>query len=374
MTVSGAFVASIVSAAVITAASATTALAAADPVPFYPGSWTMVVLPDVQNYNGSDAKTLDFQRMTQWIADNKAARNIRFVTSVGDLTNNNAAAQWTRARAGFAKLDGVVPYAPVLGNHDYGSNGSANVRTTQFNTYFKPTDNPLNDPAQGGALKGTRHPGALENAYYTFAVGQRNYMVLNLEWSPRDGTVAWAEQVVAAHPNHRVMLVMHAYLYSDDTRYDFAAKGAAQTWSPYSYGTANDPDGVNDGEELWQKLAKKYQNISLVQSGHVLNDEVAYRSDAGDFGNVVHQMLYNRQLQDDGQLRLIEFHPDGTHVQVKTYSPLLDQWRTDSAGQFSIAMSQIPEPAGAAIGGGVVGTMLLCGRGGIRARRAFGVR
>ena len=157
------------------------------------------------------------------------------------------------------------------------------------------------------------------------------------------------------------MLVTHAYMYYDDTRYDWAAKGSAQTWSPYSYGTANDPDGANDGEEIWQKLAKKYQNISFVQSGHVLSDQVGYLANTGDFGNTVHQMLYNRQLVDDGQLRLLEFYPNGTQVQVKTYSPLLDQWRTDSAGQFAMTISPIPEPVSAATCA-IATTIFLCGR------------
>lgn len=339
---------------------ASSAIAATpDPVPFYPGSWTMAVLPDIQNYNNDDTKTLKFRQMTQWIADNKSARNIKFVTSVGDLVNNNTAAQFTRAKEGFGILNGVLPYAPVTGNHDYGSNGSANTRTTLFNDYFSPSDNPLNDPAKGGALKGMRHAGSMENAYYTFGVGERKYMVMALEWSPRDGSVAWADSVIAAHPDHRVMVVTHAYTYYDNTRYDWAAKGSSQSWSPYLYGTANDPDGINDGEQLWQKLVKKHENITFVQSGHVLNDQVGYLASTGDFGNTVHQMLYNRQLVDDGQLRLLEFHPDGVHVQVKTYSPITDVWRTDADGQFRMTMSPIPEPSGVVLAAGAAFSLSL---------------
>ena len=46
---------------------------------------------------------------------------------------------------------------------------------------------------------------------------------------------------------------------------------------------------------------------------------------------MVHQMMYNRQQEDDGQVRLLEFLPDGKTVQVKTYSPVTDAWATDGA-------------------------------------------
>jgi hypothetical protein len=91
---------------------------------------------------------------------------------------------------------------------------------------------------------------------------------------------------------------------------------------------------MNDGEELWDKLVKKYPNIVLVINGHVLGDERGYLASTGEKGNVVHQMLYNRQLNDDGQMRLLEFLPDGRTVHVKTYSPVSDAWARDVQDEY----------------------------------------
>ena len=63
-------------------------------------------------------------------------------------------------------LNGQVPYILAAGNHDFGTTNFQN-RNTQYNTYFKITDNPLNNPATGGIIKGTFEPNHLENSYST---------------------------------------------------------------------------------------------------------------------------------------------------------------------------------------------------------------
>src|SRR5690606_35847122 len=95
-----------------------------------------------------------FTQMTQWLVDNKAARNVQFVLHEGDITNNNNDVQWARAQASMDVLNGHIPYAIVPGNHDYGSNGSANVRTTLLNDYFWHSRNPLNNFILQGTIKG----------------------------------------------------------------------------------------------------------------------------------------------------------------------------------------------------------------------------
>jgi hypothetical protein len=315
---------------------------ASDPQPFVPGSWTMVVLPDTQNYVASSTNAPIFTQMTNWIVANKAARNIHMVLHEGDITNNNNDVQWARAQASMDVLNGQVPYAIVPGNHDYGSNGSANVRTTLFNNYFSYSRNPLNDPVRGGTLRGWYEFGKMDNTYHLFTANDEKYLILNLEWGPRHSVVQWADNVASAHPDRRLILLTHAYLYSDETRYDWATKGGDQLWNPHSYGTAGDPGGTNDGQELWDKLVKRHGNFAMTFNGHVLNDQVGYLLSNGEEGNNVHQMLFNAQNDPrggDGWLRLIEFLPDHQTVHVKTYSPFLNQWRTTSVHQFDLALS-----------------------------------
>jgi hypothetical protein len=56
-----------------------------------------------------------------------------------------------------------------------------------------------------------------------------------------------------------------------------------------------------------------------------------------DYGNRVFQMLADYQfdmLGGGGYLRIVQFYPDQDKMSVKTYSPYLNDWHTDSANQF----------------------------------------
>ncbi|MGI9427797.1 MAG: LamG-like jellyroll fold domain-containing protein, partial [Bythopirellula sp.] len=264
--------------------------------------WTMAIIPDTQNYVRDASDEALFDQMTQWIKDNKVSRNIGLVLHEGDIVNNNnngsgsgsnlpSTQQWQHAQDAMFTLNGEVPYIMSTGNHDHGTT-NAQDRSTEFNNYFKATDNPLIDPAQGGILKGTWTPppvgppprggggggtggdtdGPLENAYYEYiAPDGRKLLVFSLEWGPRQDVVDWAESIAddPEYADHTAILLTHAYMYNDDTRYDWATKGSGQSWNPHSYGTAGD---TNDGEELWNELVKLNGNFEMTFNGHVLGD------------------------------------------------------------------------------------------------------
>ena len=91
------------------------------PLPFVPGSWTLAVLPDTQKYAEKYPGLFNLQ--TQWIIENKQKHNITYVLTLGDLTNDDNQLQWQRVNQAMSRLDGVVPYTIVLGNHDYSPDG-----------------------------------------------------------------------------------------------------------------------------------------------------------------------------------------------------------------------------------------------------------
>jgi len=306
----------------------------ADALPFVPGSWTLVVLPDTQVYSQSYPEL--FKDQMRWILANRERHNIKYVLHLGDLTNNNTPDQWANARAAMSMLDGVVPYALAPGNHDYGPSGGCANRTTYLNDYFPPA-NYLSWPTLGGLMDSNR----MDNSYHLFSAGGVDWLILALEFGPRNSVVAWAQSILDRYPDRRVILITHAYLYDDNTRYDWATKGTSQRWNPYAYGTASDPDGTNDGEDLWNKLVKNHPNFVLVINGHVLNDGLGRLDSTNDFGQVVHQMLVNYQIHALGGeafLRLIEFLPDGRTVQVRAYSPLYGTYKTDPQNQFTLEL------------------------------------
>ena len=295
--------------------------------PFVPGSWSIVILPDIQHYALSYPGLLQLQ--TKWIADNKDKRNIVYVMQNGDLTHTRTNREWRAVSRGLGILDGKVPYALVPGNHDYGRVDRAQKRTTKLNDYFPPSRF-----EKWPTFGGTMEKGHTENNYHLFEAGNRKWIIIGLEWGPRDTTLQWAGRLLEKYADREAIILLHAYLYQDSTRYDWDKKGKSQKWSPHEDNIAG---GLNDGEEVWQKLVKKYPNICLVVNGHVLGDGLGFQVSKGDQGNRVNEMLVNYQMKELGgaaNLRILEFLPDGKTVQAKSYSPLYDQYKTDPENQF----------------------------------------
>ncbi len=325
---------------------------AEDTPSFVPGSWTMVVLPDTQRYTDptTDPGLQTFGQITQWIADNKQSRNIKFVLQEGDITGGNTAATWQVASNAMAILDTAsVPYSLATGNHDYDqwipAHQNSPGRDTLLNNYF-----PVSWYQAMSTYGGVFEPGKTQNNYHLFSAGGKDYITMALEWGPRNETLAWADGVLTQHADRTALIVTHAYTYSDGTRYDWAAKGTAQNYNPhcasYAFSTPHDgTENVNDGQQIWDKLISKHQNASMVFSGHV-PWAGARQTVVGDHGQVVHEMVAAYHDPPQGWVRLLEFNPDGETVQVKTYSPKLDQYMTDDSQQFILQPPQPPKPMG----------------------------
>lgn len=292
----------------------------------------IVLLPDTQVYSESYPEI--FQSQTNWVVDNKDS--ISFVLQQGDITNHNVPEQWEVAADALQRLDNVVPYALATGNHDNGENGHAQTRDlTYFNTYF-PYDRYSKMPHFGGAME----TGKLDNYWCQFNAGGLDWLVLNLEFGPRNSVLDWANGIVASHPKHRVIINTHAYMYSDETR---MSPERSHHWLPQGYGLGKDSvDQVNNGEEVWEKLVRKHPNILLVVSGHVLNDGVGTLVSEGDHGNKVYQMLANFQGGVEGSinggngfLRILTIDPSNRSIDVKTYSPHTDEYKTSAEHAFT---------------------------------------
>lgn len=290
------------------------------------GAFSLIALPDTQYY--SLKYPASFVKQTQWIAAQKENLNIACVVHEGDLTDQNSEAEWKAADEAMAVLDGVVPYCVVLGNHDIDPlwNDIAARDYTSFNTWFGPSRFD-GRPEYGGHLGSGN-----ENAYYFFSASGMDFMVLCLEFGPPDDVLAWADKIVANHPNHRVIVVTHSYTHYDDTRV-----GPGDPWNPKAYGLTD----ANDGEDIWNEFVRKHENIFLVLSGHVLGDGLGRLTSTGGHGNQVHQVLANYQtpmeaLGGNGYLRIMEFFPGEDRISVTTYSPTLKEYKTDTQNQFEL--------------------------------------
>lgn len=303
-------------------------------------SFTIAVLPDTQNY--SQKFPDQFHAQTEWLVKNQADRNIVAVLHLGDVTNNNTPAEWEVAQAAMQKLDGKLPYFMALGNHDYSQGGSCKDRTTLYNDYFK-LEKYSQLPTFGGVYD--KEPEKLENVYHTFDAGGRKFLVIALEFGPRADVVRWAAEVAAKHADREAILITHAYMFNDETRYDWKKYGAKQTWNPHSYPVAKaTADDVNDGEELWNNLVAKSENFICTLNGHVLGDGLGRTITSTPAGREVPQMLVNFQMKPnggDGWMRLMEFQADGTTVEVRDYSPTRGEMNESTQNRFTLSLAPV---------------------------------
>ena len=169
----------------------------------------------------------------------------------------------------------------------------------------------------------------MDNCYHLSSAGGVDWLVLVLEFGPRNEVLAWANQVVANYPDRRVILLTHTHIYADNTLHGSATN---HLWTPTSYGRAN------NGTDVWNKLLRLHPNTAFAFNGHVLLSGTGRLVGTNDYGNRVFQMLANYQTRLDGGggfLRVVQFFPEQDSLSVKTYSPYLNSWLQDSENQFT---------------------------------------
>ena len=265
-------------------------------------NFTIVVLPDTQHY--SDNYPWIFDNQTQWIIENKESMNIVFVTHLGDLVNHWwSIEEWDNANTSMSKLDGHLPYGVLPGNHD-GAETDGDL--TNYNNYFG-FDRFNNESWYGGAYQNIN-----TSNYQLFSAGRDDYLIFHIQFNPSDDVLFWASTVIDQYPSRRVIVSAHNYVngYDSNSRSEI-------------------------GENMWEKLVKPHANqIFLVLSGHYENE---VRITSEEDGNYVHQLLsdyQDRHNGGNGWLRIIEFSPRIDEISIKTYSPYLNKYETDSNSQF----------------------------------------
>jgi len=297
-----------------------------------PDSFTIVALPDTQYYAAAHPEILAAQ--SDWILRRSHDDRIAAVVHEGDVVDADEPRQWRAAARSLHRLDGVVPWLPSTGNHDYSRNGKFISRNSQIDTYFPPAAF-----ARNAWFGGTFEEGRIENSFAIVEAPGGPWMIISLEFGPRDAVLAWADQVAKRYAALPTIVVTHAYLYSDGTRYDHLNR-PDQLWNPHAYLPDGETGQVNDGEEIWRKLIVRNRNVLFVLCGHDLADGVAELTSARPDGTLVHQVLANYQtgkLGGEGFLRVMRFFPSERRVAIHTYSPYLDRFKSDADNEFSLA-------------------------------------
>jgi len=317
-----------------------------------PDFFTLIILPDTQGYADvrhqetqqhwpeiGDQRTCFFMQ-TEWIKKNRKILNISMVAHVGDITQTGHDDEWKIADTAFTTIDDHVPYVLCSGNHDMGYSSkdrkTSHSRASRFSSFFKPsrfTNNALYD-AHFGPDKAIhfREEGKTENYYLYLEESGMQFLILTLEFKPRDETLAWANEVVARHPDYRTIIITHAYL----------SGGKGQRTQADSY-----PVQGNSGKSTWEKFVNKHKNIFLVLSGHAREDLLTSK---GNHGNTVHQVQADYWYWDlpeikagSGFLRIMTFRPHENKIDVQTYSPVTDTFLTRPTSNFSLAYPMLQQ-------------------------------
>ncbi len=333
------------------------------------GSWSLIMIPDLQNYAkwGRNQPLMDL--MMAWIVDNIDTLNIKMVMGMGDLVQNDEKitndydgdqttySQWQAVSKAFARLDGKVPYIAATGNHDYRIDPKGN-RQSHYSDYFTIDRNHLNQKLLVQNSRNEQGEPTLENAAYEIkGLNGKDYLFLTVEYAPRDTVLTWAKKVAALeqYKKHRVILSTHQYLNAKDVH--TGGEVSWLYWEPYNINNQIQKSprvilpAANNGKQIWEKLVQPSSNIEMVLCGHISGE--GYRKDKNRAGKPVHQILFDAQSMGgghrdgnggDGWLRILEFFPDGKTVKVKTFSPLFGisptsqqyAWKTDARNEFII--------------------------------------
>ena len=291
--------------------------------------FTLVALPDTQNYANDSSNALLFTQQTQWIADQVQnqgnPRNIQFVTHLGDVVSSgDSLTQLQRANTSLSVLDGVIEYSVLPGNHDYASTGNKSSGSDDYIDFFGP------QRFAGQSWFGGADPSG-NNTYQRFTAGGYDFIHLALEWQPtlnvpfRDTSpIEWAQSVIDANPSTPVILSTHEYV--DD--------------SP--------PGRSGAGEALWDQLVRRNDQIFMVLNGHFhsvggTNDGEYHQVSLNDANRPVLEVLSDYQDYPnggDGWLRLMNFDIPNNQIKFETFSPVLNQFQTERIEDVGAFASQ----------------------------------
>jgi hypothetical protein len=297
-------------------------------------NFTIIALPDTQYYAEDYPATMTAQ--TQWIVNNISSLNIKAVVGLGDVVNGGGvSSEWTASDNSIDLLEGKVPYFITIGNHDYNKNDPPNRTSsaTNFNNHFGPSRYNNSYSGYGGSFTS----GSNENWWGSVTINSKQYIFIQLEFYPRMSVLQWAAGIIRSHPSAEVIITTHGYGYNDNNRVALCNQYNAEY---YNMGVDN------DGDEMWVNLASQFPNVSMVLSGHIINGSspsAGHQTEPGFNGNIVNEVMADYQNLTNGgngYLRIMTFEPGNNDIVVKTYSPTLDSYLTDSANQFTIPWHQ----------------------------------
>ena len=357
-------------------------LDAADKTPITGYGYSFAVVGDTQKVTINEINPAlgyegSFDKIYNWIIANKDSKNIQFAFHMGDVTDNDKAAEWDIAMQGISKMDGKIPYNITRGNHD-----TANSMVSRYTASMYANNVVVGE--EYGFFDGRGiddYTANTLNAYQTITVGDVMYLMISLDMGPCAAVIEWANEVIEAHPYHNVIITTHSYLQGDNngTTYegypymDAPKDCSATQYNPGGKYGAGGSEGVNydfrldshknageaylyqDATYMLENLVKKHSNISMVICGHECSEYIKQISATGEAGNSVLQFLVDGQDVDKklhaagdglaGLVAMFYFSEDGSKVTTEYYSTYRDQYLHDTKNTNTYDVNVVSVPA-----------------------------
>ncbi|MEI3866966.1 lamin tail domain-containing protein [Microbacterium sp. CCNWLW134] len=286
-------------------------------------------LADPQDYDLALSHITDTQYLSEsypevyaaeieWILANAESRKIDFAIHTGDLIQSwvDPDQREARARHEFeiasqlqAELDAQVANSVLPGNHD----NKRGLTNDLFNEYFGP-----DRYADAGWYGGSIAPGDNRASWSAFTADGARFVVVSLPYAYGEPEVAWAEDVVAAHPDANVVIATHEHV-TPKGHGGPAARSNSSRW-------------LSHADMLWERVIAPNRNVVLVLSGHFHGIGAIVTEDAGGIpGHTVVEAVADYQEfrtptgeRATGFQRLLQIDLAGGMLAVDTFSVTLD--------------------------------------------------
>lgn len=296
-------------------------------------TFTVVGLPDTQNYSESYPDI--FIAQTDWVVSQRFARDIRYVSHYGDVVQHaDDLEEWEVGNLAMLPLDVVdLPCGVNAGNHDVTANGSPTDAyiPQYFLEFFGP------QRYEGRSWYWGSSPSGM-SSYQVITGGGMEFLMLNIEVDAPLRELSWAQSVLDLNWDKPVFMTTHRYL-QDAEDYTAGVPVVPSGRYPDVWYVVEDvyADGGIQSDQLFDWFVRRNTGIFMVNCGH-FHEQYRQQSFNVD-GGVIHEVLAD--FQDDpnggnGWLRIMEFDLDAGLIDVDTYSPWLDQYRTNDEADFML--------------------------------------
>ena len=311
--------------------------------------FTFAFVGDIQTltyYNDYKKGTNYVDGLFTWLVDNAEANKIKHVFTLGDLTDRSAVhdptlsygasdpvgndatydAEYVIVKNAISKLDGIVPYSIVRGNHDgYQIDEFFNYEayTKNFDGFYREESGVYED--------------SIVNSYRLTEIQGIKFIFITLDFNPSREAIDWVDELLSTYSDHNAIVTMHSFLTFRGGELDIANildiqdsivkgkyRGAAPDW-------------------IWKNCLKKHKNVIMTVSGHVGADTPQYLTTVGENGNKVLNILvdpqfYDLNIEPTGAILLMHFYDGGKTIKTEYFSTTCNGYKKDGDHRFELEL------------------------------------